>query len=49
MTEFFDSDYQVYDKNAASFDGRPEWALHNKNNFDLSEDGAKPELSFSSI
>ena len=46
IEDFFTQDYLHYDKAKAAFDGRPEWALHNKNNFDLREDGVKPEITF---
>ena len=49
IRDFFDKDYMHYDPEKASFGGRPDWALHDKRNFDMSDDGVKPEISYSSI
>ena len=45
IEDFFTKDFMHYDKAKAAFDGRPEWALHKKDNFDLREDGVKPEIT----
>lgn len=49
IQDFFTKDYLHYDKHATTFDGRPEFALHNKQNFELREESKKPEVYFSSI
>ena len=49
IQDFFTKDYLFYDKEKSCFEGRPEWALHHKSNFEVKEDGAKPEICFSSI